>query len=133
MDNNKSAQIVDKAIHIIEMAIIIMIGIGIVMKLPSLFTYLIEFTKANDVNNFDTFQRFLESALILVVGIELILMIITPKPEAILNLIIFVVGRHALLHANGMVDLLIATITICIALFSKKFLESKKLFGKDVE
>ncbi len=65
-------------------------------------------------------------ALLLIVGIELVLMLLTHSATSILELVLFAIARKMLVYSETMLELLIATAAIAIVFAIKKYLIGSK-------
>ncbi|NLY21122.1 MAG: hypothetical protein GXZ08_07565 [Tissierellia bacterium] len=126
-----SKDVIHKIVHLLEMVIIIAIGIGVVLGIPDLFRYLMELITLEGADSFLLFQEFLHHALLLIVGIEFILMIVTDKLETILSLVVFVIARKLLIYSEGTLDLLFGTIAVCLPILVMKYVKTDKKDNKN--
>lgn len=116
-------EIMKKMLHVLEYAICVIILIAVVAGLPDLFRYIWEFAKnPSSIISYKAFSDFLKHALMLVVGIELIYMIISHQNENILTLVLFVIARKMLVFADGMVDIVLGTVSIVLIFITLKFI-----------
>lgn len=116
-------EIMKKMLHVLEYAICVIILIAVVAGLPDLFRYIWEFAKnPSSIISYKAFSDFLKHALMLVVGIELIYMIISHQNENILTLVLFVIARKMLVFVDGMVDIVLGTVSIVLIFITLKFI-----------
>lgn len=128
---SKGMKALKRFIVLLEGVIALIIVIAIVMGIPDLFRYIIIILTETKNISYDTFGAFLKHVLMLVVGLEMIMMIITHSHESILTLILFVIARKMLVYADSMVDIFIGTVAIAIIFFVLKFFAgSDKLLAK---
>ena len=120
-------EIMEKLLHVLEYVICVIILIAVVAGLPDLFRYIWDFAKnPSSIISYRAFSDFLKHALMLVVGIELIYMIISHQNENILTLVLFVIARKMLVYAEGMLDILIGTVSIVLIFITLKFIVMKE-------
>lgn len=116
---------IEKVTYIIEMAIAVLLAIGIIIGVVDLVKYFGEILFASPAESYDLFQGFLGYALILIVGVELILMILYHSTKAILELVLFVIARKMLVYSHTMMDLVLGTIAIAIVFATLRYLVQK--------
>ncbi|PIE98811.1 MAG: hypothetical protein CR988_01515 [Treponema sp.] len=111
-----------KVISVLEVLIALILGVAVVVSIPSLFWDII--SAGGVVRDFDytKFGEFLKHVLSIIVGIELIVMIITRSHESILTLTLFVIARKMLVYAETMVDILLCVVSIAVIFAVIKFL-----------
>lgn len=120
-----------KVIHFLEIAIAIIVLVGIFVSTPDLFKYFISILQSNEMDSYIILGNFFKHTLILVIGIELVIMIITHSNESIITLILFVVARKMLVYADSMTEIFIGVISILIIFIILKFLANdEKLLAK---
>ncbi len=116
----------------LEIAITILIAVGITIGLLDIGTYLIEIFHARLNVSYEVFQQFLAHSLLLIVGVELMLMIINHSTKAILELILFVIARKMLIYASTMQELVWGTVAIAVVYIIMKYLMTPTdLLGRD--
>lgn len=119
---NKVTLWIKKVTHVVELLLCIIIGFGILACIPGLFRYLWSIFTANPAMSFTHFQEFLNNILILVVGVEFIIMLITHGNENILGLVLFVIARKMLIYSHSMIDLIMGTLSIAMVFAVMKYL-----------
>ena len=108
-------------IVMLEVVIALIVAIAVIMGIPDLFRYIvIILTEPKDIS-YEAFGAFLKHVLMLVVGLEMIMMIVTHSHESILTLVLFVIARKMLVYADSMIDIFIGTVAIAIIFFVLKF------------
>ncbi len=118
-------------IIILEVIISLIIAIAVIMGIPDLFRYIVVILSEPKNVSYEAFGSFLKHVLMLVVGLEMIMMIVTHSHESILTLILFVIARKMLVYADSMVDIFIGTVSIAIIFFVLKFFAGNdKLLAK---
>ena len=129
--NNKVMKRLRRFILSLEMIIGIIIAITVVLGIPDLLKYIfIILTETKEIS-YEAFANFLKHVLMLVVGLEMLMMIITHSHESILTLVLFVIARKMLVYADSMFDIFIGTISIAIIFFVLKlFGGNDKLLAK---
>lgn len=121
--NNKLIKKTQKFIVYLQVVLGIIIAITVITGIPDLFKYMsIIVTSPKDIS-YAAFTDFLKHVLILVVGLEMMMMILTHSHESILTLVLFVIARKMLVYADSMVDIFIGTISIAVIFFVLRFFE----------
>ena len=115
-----------KVAIILEIIITLLIGIGVIIGLIDLVKYLIEIYHADMANSYEIFHHFLEYALVLVVGVEFMLMLLTHSTKVMLELILFVVARKMLIYAHSTLDLVFGALAVALIFVSLRFLLEKE-------
>ena len=105
---------IKKGARILEIAISVLVIVGVLIGLLEFPEYFTLIGKANTLDTYEVFQRFLGYALLLIVGVELVLMILYHSTQAILELILFVISRKMLIHASTMFEVFLGTLSIGI-------------------
>lgn len=119
-------------IKLVEVFICIIILISVITAIPDLVRYVVNVIKLKDVSlSYKVVNEFLKHAFLLVVGIELVEMIITRSHESIVTLILFVIARKMLVYSEGMLDILLGTVSISLVFLIIKFvLKDENLLAK---
>lgn len=119
-----NSQVVKKIRHLIvyvEVILGIVIVIAVILGVPDLFRYIVTIvTSSNDVA-YEVFSDFLKHVLMLVVGLEMMMMILTHSSDSILTLVLFVIARKMLVYADSMFDIFIGTLAIAVIFIVMKF------------
>lgn len=115
----------------LEVFIAIIIGITVILGIPDLFKYMYNIVVSPQRMSYEIFGDFLKHVLMLVVGLEMIVMIVTHSHESILTLVLFVIARKMLVYADGMLDIFIGTLSIGVIFFIiRHYSSDEKLLAK---
>lgn len=120
-----------KFAQILELILAVFIAIGIVVGIINLANYLIEFYNSKAPISYDIFRQFLSYVLILVVGVEFILMLLTHSIKTTAELVVFVIARTMLIHGKSMIDMVLGALALAIIFGIIKFL-TDNLEHKDI-
>lgn len=112
----------------LELALAICLTIGILIGLVSVLKYMALILQTDIHNIYETVKQFLAIVLLLVVGIELVLMLLTHSSSSIIELVLFAIARKMLVYSETMVDLVLGTLAIAIVFAIRKYLMSKVKF-----
>lgn len=113
---------------ILEIILSMFLILGVIIGMKDMFAYLLDIYRTSAVETYDIFRQFLAHTLLLVVGIELILMLVSHSVDSIIEFILFVIARKMLIYAETMQDLLLGTLSIAILFLTIKFFAPKKDF-----
>lgn len=105
----------------LEMLIGIIIAITVILGIPDLFKYIVTIVTETKEISYVAFGDFIKHVLMLVVGLEMLMMILTHSHQSILTLVLFVIARKMLVYADSMFDIFIGTISIAIIFFVLRF------------
>lgn len=119
--NNQLMKRIRSFILSLEMIIGLIIAITVILGIPDLFRYIVIIVTETKEVSYETFGYFLKHVLMLVVGLEMMMMILTHSHESILTLVLFVIARKMLVYADSMLDILTGTISIAIIFFVLRF------------
>lgn len=114
--------------YVLEMVLTVMLAIGIAIGLIDIVKYYVEIFTHGAEATYDIFKHFLAHTLLLVVGIELMLMLLSHSTNAILELVLFVIARKMLIYGETMLDLVLGTVAIAGVFAILKYLAPKKDF-----
>lgn len=133
----RKKHIIDKLTDVallLEIILTVLLAIGIAIGLIDVVKYFVYIFKAEAVTSYSVFKQFLAHTLLIVVGVELMLMLISHSINSMLELILFVIARKMLIYGDTMTDLVLGTIAIAILFITIKFVPfSKPLVNRDDE
>ncbi|NLY09135.1 MAG: hypothetical protein GXZ11_04445 [Tissierellia bacterium] len=135
MLRNRTIYKLKNFIHMLELLLCVIIGIGIILCIPDLFKYFYKIVVSTERESFEIFKLFLNHVLILVVGVEFIIMLMTRSNESILSLVLFVIARKMLVYSENMFDLVMGTVAIAIVFLILRFLvkrDSPHVTGENI-
>lgn len=109
------------------LAAFIMITVLISGKDIVMLIYRIFVTEAS--SSYGVLQGLLAHILLLVVGLELALMLISHTPGNVLEVILYAIARKMLISSTDSVDIILGVISIAMIFAVDKFLHSRDLKG----
>ena len=115
----------------IVLAVFIIITILISIKDVVVLIYGIFVTDAS--HSYDVLQGLLSHILLLAVGLELAMMLITHSPGSVIEVILYAIARKMLLNSGDAVGMLLGVISIAIVFGIDKYLHTedvKRRIGK---
>lgn len=128
MDERKGFKKIRKLLtdfsEIIEIILAFMVAAAIVIGVIHLFPQLADLGK-NLIEDEHAFEKFLSTALNVVVGTEFINMLLKPSFENVAEVLIFLIARHMVVTETSPMDNLISVISIAI-LFILRFILPEK-------
>ncbi|KAB3531861.1 transporter associated domain-containing protein [Alkaliphilus serpentinus] len=110
----------------LELIIAFFIVVAIILGGISIVKYLSVLLSTDIYHIYDSFKKFLSIALLMVIGIELVLMLLSHSTGSILELVLFAIARKMLVYSETMLDLILGTIAILIVFLIRKYLMSSK-------
>nr|WP_300002745.1 hypothetical protein [Tissierella sp.] len=116
---------IDNVAFMLEIVLALFLIIAVIIGMKDIFSYLGAIYRTPAIETYDIFKQFLAHILLLVVGIELILMLVSHSIDSIIEFILFVIARKMLIYADTMLDLLLGTLAIAILFLTIKYALSK--------
>ena len=132
----KRKKVLKKIINVaflLEVILSFFLILGVIIGMKDMFAYLLDIYRTSAVETYEIFRQFLAHTLLLVVGIELILMLVSHSVDSIIEFILFVIARKMLIYADTMQDLLLGTLSIAILFLTIKFFAPKTDFVESKE
>lgn len=115
-------KLIKKVVQAVEIIISIVVLLGVLAGIPDLVKHIWNLLRdPNLLINYQEFSEFLKHVLMLVVGLELIYMIISHQNESILTLVLFVIARKMLVYADGMIDILLGTLSVVLVFVAFRY------------
>lgn len=114
--------------YVLEMVLTVLLAVGIAIGLIDIVKYFVEIFQASAEDSYSVFKEFLAHTLLLVVGIELMLMLLSHSTNAILELVLFVIARKMLIYGETMLDLVLGTLAIAGVFAILKYLAPHRDF-----
>ena len=116
---------IEKYIICIEILLAFLIIFTVVLGLKDLVVLGVTVFKTDASRSYQMLQGFLSHVLLLVVGIELALMLISRTPAKVLQVTLYAIARKMLISSANMADILLGVIALAIVFFIDKFLHTK--------
>lgn len=114
-------------IYYIELFLAIVIIVAIVISTVDLARYLKLIFLTDAIRTYDIFQKFLGHVLLLVVGIELVIMLISHTTSSVLEVVLYAIARKMLIHSESMLEVAIGVLAIGAVFAIRKFLFTKEI------
>ena len=116
-----------KYISYLELLLAIVIILAIIVSMLDLAKYLSLIFTTNAIETYDIFQKFLGHVLLLVVGVELVIMLLSHTTSSVLEVILYAIARKMLIHSDKMLDYLLGIIAIGVVFAIRKYLFTKEI------
>ncbi|NLJ99461.1 MAG: hypothetical protein GX320_09430 [Tissierellia bacterium] len=116
---------IEKFIICIEALLALLIIVTVVLGLKDLVAIAIAIFKTEANYSYEILQRFLSHTLLLVVGIELALMLISHTPGRVLQVTLYAIARKMLISSSNMADILLGVLALAIVFLIDKFLHTR--------
>lgn len=115
-----------KGANHVEVILAFLITIGMIVGLFTVVRYIVTIPGMEMNDTYDFVKKFLSMSLLLIIGVELVLMLLSHSSVAVLDLILFATARKMLVYSDTMIDILLATAAIAIVFAIKKYLVTSK-------
>jgi hypothetical protein len=129
MDNFKKTLV--KLAASLELFLAGFILIAVLIGGITVVKYLILIFGTDIHDTYHVFKDFLAIALLLAIGVEFVLMLLSHSTSSILELVMFAIARKMLIYSQTMLDLLIGTAAILMIFVIRKYLMSAKYALKE--
>ncbi len=123
---DKFRHLLVKGANHVEVILAFLLTVGMIVGLFTVVRYIITIPTLDMIDTYDFVKKFLSMALLLIIGIELVLMLLSHSSVAVLDLILFATARKMLVYSDTMIDILLATAAIAIVFAIKKYLVTSK-------
>lgn len=120
-----------KYANILEMIIGLTILLAIALGFITIIRYLIIIFQSDVAKTYEVLKKFLGVALLMIIGIELVLMLLSHSTSSILELVLFAIARKMLVYSETMIELLVGTTAIALVFLIRKYLMSSKYALKE--
>ncbi|MGN0483737.1 MAG: phosphate-starvation-inducible PsiE family protein [Lachnospiraceae bacterium] len=116
----KLERVVQKICGILEMVVAILVLIGIILALCSLFKDGSLFFEL--LHDIESFKLYLDKILLIVIGIEFLRMLCRPNSDNVIEVIIFLVARHMIVSNNTPYQDFVSVISIILLCLVRQYL-----------
>lgn len=110
----------------LELILAVFLSVAIFIGFLSVFKQLAHILEVDYSESYQVFKKFLGYILLLVVGVEMVLMLLSHSTSAILELVLFAIARKMLIYSETMTDLLLGTAAIAMIFAIKKYLMTRE-------
>jgi len=116
---------IGKYIIWIEVLLAFLIIFTVILSIKDLAVLAITIFKTYAISSYEILQGFLTHTLLLVVGLELALMLISHTPGKVLEVVLYAIARKMLISSANMTDILFGVIALTLVFFIDKYLHTK--------
>lgn len=116
---------IGKYIIWIEVLLAFLIIFTVILSIKDLAVLAIAIFKTDAISSYEILQGFLTHTLLLVVGLELALMLISHTPGKVLEVVLYAIARKMLISSANMTDILFGVIALTLVFFIDKYLHTK--------
>lgn len=118
----KFKNIIERYTIIVEITLAFLIIFTIILSIKDLVLLGITIFKTDASSSYHLLQGFLSHTLLLVVGLELALMLISHTPGKVLQVTLYAIARKMLISSANMKDILLGVIALGIIFAVDKYL-----------
>lgn len=83
--------------------------------------------KTNAIETYMIFQKFLGHVLLLVVGVELVIMLLSHSTSSVLEVMLYAIARKLLIYSDTTLDIAIGIVAIAMIFAIRKYLFTKEI------
>lgn len=117
--------IIEKLIIIVEILLAFLIIFTVILSIKDLIVLGITIFTTEANASYEILQGFLSHTLLLVVGLELAIMLISHTPGKVLQVILYAIARKMLISSANMADILLGVIALAIIFLTDKYFHTK--------
>ncbi|MCF6462646.1 hypothetical protein [Clostridium sp. Cult1] len=123
---NNIKKLIEKFTVIIEVLLALLIILIVILSIKDLLVLgKVIFTTEADAS-YEILQGFLSHTLLLVVGLELAIMLISHTPGKVLQVILYAIARKMLVSSVNMADILLGVIALAIIFITDKYFHTRE-------
>lgn len=119
---HKLSEKFEELAEFLEIVLAIIITIGVIVGLAKGVSFIKDFTDISALS-YESFKEFLKYILMLVVGVEFVLMLLTHSIDRIVELVVFVIARKMLVYGSSMLDMVLGSIAVAVVFATIKYLK----------
>lgn len=116
-----------KYTYYIEILLALFIIAATLVGVADLIRYLVLIFKTNAIDTYLIFQKFLGHVLLMVVGVELVIMLLSHSTSSVLEVILYAVARKLLIYSDTTLDMAIGIVAIGMVFAIRKYLFTKEI------
>lgn len=121
----KIERILKKFILWVEILLAFFIIVTILISIKDIVILIYDIFITDASASYDVLQGLLSHILLLAVGLELAIMLITHSPSSVLEVILYAIARKLILNSGDSIAMLLGVISIAIVFGVDKYLHSK--------
>lgn len=121
----KIERVLKKFILWVEILLAFFIIVTILISIKDIVILIYDIFITDASASYDVLQGLLSHILLLAVGLELAIMLITHSPSSVLEVILYAIARKLILNSGDSIAMLLGVISIAIVFGVDKYLHSK--------
>jgi hypothetical protein len=116
-----------KYTYYLEIILALFIIAATIVGMVDLARYLGLIFKTNAIETYMIFQKFLGHVLLLVVGVELVIMLLSHSTSSVLEVMLYAIARKLLIYSDTTLDIAIGIVAIAMIFAIRKYLFTKEI------
>ncbi|MGI5998972.1 MAG: hypothetical protein ACOX89_09970 [Lutispora sp.] len=116
-----------KYTYYLEIILALFIIVATIVGMVDLARYLGLIFKTNAIETYMIFQKFLGYVLLLVVGVELVIMLLSHSTSSVLEVMLYAIARKLLIYSDTTLDIAIGIVAIAMIFAIRKYLFTKEI------
>ena len=116
-----------KYTYYLEMILALFIIAAIIVGMTDLVKYIYMILKTNAIDTYLIFQKFLGHVLLLVVGVELVIMLLSHSTSSVLEVVLYAIARKMLIYSDTTLDIVLGVIAIGMVFVIRKYIFTKEI------
>lgn len=116
-----------KYTYYLEIILALFIIVATIVGMVDLARYLGLIFKTNAIETYMVFQKFLGHVLLLVVGVELVIMLLSHSTSSVLEVMLYAIARKLLIYSDTTLDIAIGIVAIAMIFAIRKYLFTKEI------
>lgn len=116
-----------KYTYYLEIILALFIIAATIVGMVDLARYLGLILKTNAIETYVIFQKFLGHVLLLVVGVELVIMLLSHSTSSVLEVMLYAIARKLLIYSDTTLDIAIGIVAIAMIFAIRKYLFTKEI------
>ncbi|WP_372995773.1 hypothetical protein [Lutispora sp.] len=116
-----------KYTYYLEIILALFIIVATIVGMVDLARYLGLIFKTNAIETYMIFQKFLGHVLLLVVGVELVIMLLSHSTSSVLEVMLYAIARKLLIYSDTTLDIAIGIVAIAMIFAIRKYLFTKEI------
>ena len=116
-----------KYTYYLEILLALFVIVAVLVGVTDLVKYFVLILKTNAIDTYLIFQKFLGHILLMVVGVELVIMLLSHSTSSVLEVILYAIARKLLIYSDTTLDMAIGIIAIGMVFAIRKYLFTKEI------
>lgn len=112
---------IKRAIYALELVLAVLVIFGVIVGITDILRYFPKILFTDIPESYDVFKDFLGHILLVVMGVEMVLMLVSHEKSAMLDLVLYVIARKMLIYGETSMDMLLGTVSVAILYFVNRY------------